>query len=110
MSKAAKISIGLLIFLLLCTLGYTFFELTEKKKLGDEKYRVENDLQQVEGQLMKSKKEISGVTQKLQETEGELSKRLAEIRSLKKEIDQVSSAKRKLSDKVAGLEKKSIFV
>ncbi|MCA9400413.1 MAG: hypothetical protein KC713_02210 [Candidatus Omnitrophica bacterium] len=92
MSKATKQSIFILIFLLLCSLGFAGFTVFEKQKLTDEKTQVQQQLEQAEQRERKKIVEVQKLKEEVQALETQKTKLEQDIASTRSEISQLNDS------------------
>lgn len=96
MSKAAKTSIFILIFLLATGFGFAGYTLLEKQKIEQQKVSLERELQASQDREKKSSGEMKGLKDQLAQETGEKSKSKSTIDGLQKRVEgllaQISEA------------------
>src|SRR3989338_1263963 len=89
MSKAAKTSIYILIFLLATGLGFAGYTLLEKQKIEQQKVSLERELQASQDREKKSVGELKGLKDQLTQETGEKSKFKSAIDGLEKRVEEL---------------------
>ena len=89
MSKAAKQSIFILIFLLAGCLGFAGYTLLEKQKIEQQKISLESELQASQDREKKSLGEMKGLKDQLAQETGEKSKFKNTITGLEKRAEEL---------------------
>lgn len=89
MSKAAKTSIFILIFLLAIGFGFAGYTLLEKQKIEQQKVSLERELQASQDREKKSSGEIKGLKDQLAQETGEKSKVKSTIDGLQKRVEEL---------------------
>lgn len=89
MSKAAKTSIFILIFLLATGFGFAGYTLLEKQKIEQQKVSLERELQAFQDREKKSLGEMNGLKDQLAQETGEKSKSKSTIDGLQKRVEEL---------------------
>lgn len=89
MSKAAKTSIFILIFLLATGFGFAGYTLLEKQKIEQQKVSLERELQASQDREKKSLGEMKGLKDQLAQETGEKSKVKSTIDGLQKRVEEL---------------------
>ena len=89
MSKAAKTSIFILIFLLAIGFGFAGYTLLEKQKIEQQKVSLERELQASQDREKKSSGEMKGLKDQLAQETGEKSKVKSTIDGLQKRVEEL---------------------
>ncbi|MBI5024116.1 MAG: hypothetical protein HZC18_03850 [Candidatus Omnitrophica bacterium] len=89
MSKAAKTSIFILIFLLATGFGFAGYTLLEKQKIEQQKASLERELQASQDREKKSSGEMKGLKDQLAQETGEKSKSKSTIEGLQKRVEEL---------------------
>ncbi len=95
MSKAAKKSIFILIFLLVCSLGFAFYTVIEKQKLEQVKNNLKSELVQTQGKVKKYARESKALKGQVQQLDSERLKLSGEKTKLNNEVFQLKGKVRK---------------
>ena len=89
MSKAAKTSIFILIFLLATGFGFAGYALLEKQKIEQQKVSLERELQASQDREKKSLGEMKGLKDQLAQEMGEKSRSKSTIDGLQKHVEEL---------------------
>ncbi|HLF19043.1 MAG TPA: hypothetical protein VI749_09190 [Candidatus Omnitrophota bacterium] len=111
MSKAAKLSIIILIALLVVSLGYAGYVLTQKSTLEEEKAALQGDLDQAVDREKKNLIKMRGLEDSAKTLDEELRKEKGLSETLRKQITeaqaQADSIKKSLDEKISRLSSES---
>jgi uncharacterized protein HemX len=107
MSKAAKLSILILIALLVVSLGFAYYILAEKKKVEDEKATLQGELEQAADREKKNILKMRGLEDSAKALDEELKKEKGLSESLRQQITEAESKaesiKKSLDEKISRL-------